>query len=59
MFKRSFTFKSRAGKTVKATKKKYDEQAKEKMQEKVEDQANNPMQGRWLCQSTWFCTVKG
>jgi hypothetical protein len=36
MFKRSFVSKNRAGKTVKVAKKKYDEQAKEKMQQKVE-----------------------
>ncbi|KAJ6021753.1 hypothetical protein N7540_007257 [Penicillium herquei] len=47
MFKRSFTSKSfisksRAGKTAKASKKKYDEQAKEKMQEKVEKVDNPP-----------------
>ncbi|CAL5867491.1 uncharacterized protein PFLUO_LOCUS1710 [Penicillium psychrofluorescens] len=36
MFKRSFVSKNRAGKTVKGSKKKYDEQAKEKMQQKVE-----------------------
>lgn len=36
MFKRSFSSKSRAGKTVKPSKKKYDEQAKEKMQESMD-----------------------
>lgn len=36
MFKRSFVSKNRAGKTVKVAKKKYDEQAKEKMQQKAE-----------------------
>lgn len=48
MFKRSFTStsfisKSRAGKTAKASKKKFDEQVKEKMQEKVEKVDNPPM----------------
>ncbi|CAG8908419.1 unnamed protein product [Penicillium egyptiacum] len=36
MFKRSFVSKDRAGKTVKVTKKKYDELVKEKMKQKVE-----------------------
>ncbi|KAJ5625746.1 hypothetical protein N7510_002055 [Penicillium lagena] len=36
MFKRSFVSKNRAGKTVKVAKKKYDEQAKQKMQQKAE-----------------------
>lgn len=36
MFKRSFVSKNRAGKTVKIAKKKYDNQAKEKMQQKAE-----------------------
>lgn len=47
MFKRSFSSRSRAGKTVKATKKKYDEQAKEKMQQKVDDGADGLPAGRW------------
>jgi hypothetical protein len=47
MFKRSFSSRSRAGKTVKATKKKYREQAKEEMQQKVDDAADNPSAGRW------------
>jgi hypothetical protein len=46
MFKRSFSSRSRAGKTVKATKKKYHEQAKEEMQQKVDDGADNPSAGR-------------
>ncbi|KAJ5155889.1 hypothetical protein N7492_008692 [Penicillium capsulatum] len=45
MFKRSFSSKSRAGKTVKAAKKKYDEQAKEKMQQKVETNADSSPKG--------------
>ena len=47
MFKRSFSSKSRAGKTVKAEKKKYDEQAKEKMQQKVDTTTETPSVGRW------------
>jgi len=47
MFRRSFISRGRAGKTVKATKKKYDEQVKEKMQQKVDDRADNLPAGRW------------
>lgn len=36
MFKRSFVSKDRAGKTVKVAKKKYDEQAKDKLKQKAE-----------------------
>jgi hypothetical protein len=46
MFKRSFSSKSRAGKTVKPSKKKYDEQAKEKMQESM-DKGETSSAGRW------------
>jgi len=48
MFKRSFSSKSRAGKTVKAGKKKYDEQAKEKIQQKVDAKTDNPSAGSAL-----------
>jgi hypothetical protein len=47
MFRRSFSSRSRAGKTVKASKKKYDEQVKEKMQQKMDDRADSPPMGRW------------
>lgn len=47
MFKRSFSSKSRAGKTVKAPKKKFDEQAKDEMQQKMETKPDSPPQGRW------------
>ncbi len=47
MFKRSFSSKNRAGKTVKATRKKYDEQAKEKMRQNMDEKADNPSSGRW------------
>lgn len=47
MFKRSFSSKSRAGKTVKADKKKYDDQMKEKMQQNVDTKAESSPQGRW------------
>ncbi|KAJ5211949.1 uncharacterized protein N7498_003595 [Penicillium cinerascens] len=46
MFRRSFSSRSRAGKTVKATKKRYDEQVKEKMQQGVADGADNMPAGR-------------
>jgi hypothetical protein len=42
MFKRSFVSKDRAGKTVKVAKKKYDEEAKEKLRQKAE----SPLIGR-------------
>ena len=45
MFKRSFSSKSRAGKTVKATKKRYDDQAKEKMEQSAE-KVDNSLTGR-------------
>ncbi|KAJ5266941.1 hypothetical protein N7478_009749 [Penicillium angulare] len=53
MFKRSFTSKGfiskgRAGKSAKPSKKKYDEQAKEKMQQKVEKVDNPPSAGSAL-----------
>lgn len=41
MFRRSFSSKSRAGKTVKATKKRYDDQAKEKMHQTAEKVDNS------------------
>ncbi|KAJ5722463.1 hypothetical protein N7488_000498 [Penicillium malachiteum] len=63
MFKRSFTSKSfisksRAGKTAKASKKKFDEQAKEKMQEKVE-KVDNPPMGRCALTSPIITMVVG
>jgi len=48
MFKRSFSSKNRAGKTVKASQKKYDKQAKEKMQRSVEDKDERPSSGSAL-----------
>lgn len=47
MFKRSFSSKHRAGKTVKASQKKYDEQTKEKMKRSMEDKDERPSSGRW------------
>jgi hypothetical protein len=46
MFKRSFSSKNRAGKTVKPSRKKYDEQAKDKMQESM-DKGETSSAGRW------------
>ncbi|KAJ5290222.1 uncharacterized protein N7443_010475 [Penicillium atrosanguineum] len=59
MFRRSFSSKSRAGKTVKASKKKYDEQVKEKMQQKVDDRADNPPAGRCALTSPIITIVVG
>ncbi|KAJ5577686.1 uncharacterized protein N7459_006650 [Penicillium hispanicum] len=59
MFKRSFSSKSRAGKTVKAAKKKYDGQAKEKMQQKVDDKVDNPSSGRCALTSPIITMVVG
>ncbi|KAJ5643618.1 uncharacterized protein N7484_006125 [Penicillium longicatenatum] len=60
MFRRSFTSKSfdsksRAGKTAKASKKKYDKQAKEKMQDKVD----NPSPGRCALTSPIITMIVG
>lgn len=48
MFKRSFSSKNRAGKTVKASQKKYDEQTKEKMQRSMEGKDDRPSSGSAL-----------
>lgn len=59
MFRRSFSSRSRAGKTVKASKKKYDEQVKEKMQQKMDDRADSPPMGRCALTSPIITIVVG
>ncbi|KAJ5988953.1 hypothetical protein N7481_004163 [Penicillium waksmanii] len=59
MFRRSFSSKSRAGKTVKAGKKRYDEQAKEKMQEKVDGNTDTPSVGRCALTSPIITMIVG
>jgi hypothetical protein len=58
MFKRSFSSKSRAGKTVKPSRKKYDEQAKEKMQESM-DKGETSSSGRCALTSPIITMVVG